>query len=53
MRQNPKCYGCGFFKECEENREIMKKCTNNDYVLFCTEQEKELCDIMCGEPEDD
>lgn len=28
-------------------------CTNNLHILYASEKDKELCDMMCGEVEDD
>lgn len=53
MMQNAKCYGCAFFKECKKNEEYMNRCIEHGYILYCTQADKDLCDMMCGEPEDD
>lgn len=28
-------------------------CIENDYILYTTKEDKELCDMMCGDVEDD
>lgn len=47
MRKNPKCYICVYCQQCDEKQE--EKCIEMDYALFTTEQDKELCDMICGE----
>ena len=49
MKKNFKCYSCVYCRECDECLE--KKCQEMDYVLYTTEKDKELCDMMCGEVE--
>lgn len=51
MRENFKCYACCWFKYCDEN--TMKKCIGEDYVLYSTEEQKDLCDLMCPNEEEE
>lgn len=51
MKKNFKCYICAYCKECDEVLE--EKCKSLDYVLFCTEEEREMCQLMCQEIEED
>lgn len=53
MMKNAKCYGCIYFNQCKNDSELESKCAQYDYALFATEADKALCDMMCGEPEDD
>lgn len=46
MRENIKCYACVWFKQCD--KELEEKCKERDYILYATQKDKELCDIMCG-----
>ena len=50
MKLNPKCYICVYCQQCDKLQE--ERCRNMDYVLFTTEEQKELCEIMCGGIED-
>lgn len=51
MKKNFKCYGCVYCKSCD--KELEEKCASYDYVLFCTKEERELCDIMCPQIEEE
>lgn len=52
MKQNAKCYICVYCQQCDKIQE--EKCKNLDYVLFTTEEQKKMCDLMgCGEVEED
>lgn len=51
MRLNPKCYACTYFKQCDKEQEM--KCRELNYILFTTEEQSQLCDIMCGRVEDE
>lgn len=49
MKQNSRCYGCVYCQMCDKEQE--QKCANEHYILFTTEQQAKLCDLMCGEAE--
>lgn len=51
MKQNAKCYICAYCQQC--NKEQEEKCKSKDYILFTTEEQKKMCDLMCGEVEED
>ena len=51
MKMNSYCYGCVFCQSCDKEQEI--KCASRDYILFTTEEQKELCDLMCGKIEEE
>lgn len=51
MKMNPQCYICVHCRQCDKEQE--KKCREMKYILFTTEAESQLCDIMCGGIEDD
>lgn len=51
MRTNPKCYGCYWFKQCDEMLET--KCEDMNYALYTTKEDAELCSLLCGEVEED
>ena len=50
MKKNSRCYGCVYCQTCDKEQE--QKCANEHYILFTTEKQKELCDLICGEIED-
>lgn len=41
-----KCFDCGWFN-CADNM-FCQYCIKNDYMLYTSKEDKELCDIMCG-----
>jgi hypothetical protein len=48
LKQNAKCYICAYCQQC--NKEQEEKCKKLDYILFTTEEQKKMCDLMgCGE----
>ena len=51
MRSNPKCYICVYCSQCNKVQE--EKCEKMDYALFTTEEQKKMCDLMCGGAEDE
>lgn len=53
MKMNSRCYGCVFCQSCDKENE--EKCASQHYIMFTTEEQKELCDLICGngEIEDD
>ncbi len=51
MKMNSICYGCVYCQTCDKENE--KRCASQNYIMFTTEEQKELCDLMCGEAEDD
>lgn len=51
MKENVKCYICIYCQNC--NKEQEQKCSKMNYALFTTEDDKKLCDLMCGTGEDD
>lgn len=44
MKKSPKCYACIYCQTCDKENEL--KCESRDYILFTTEEEKQLCDLM-------
>ena len=51
MKRNAKCYGCIYCQTCDKKHE--QYCESQHYILFTTDAQKELCDLICGEIEDD
>ena len=51
MKQNLRCYACVYCLTCDEEQE--KKCANENYMLFTTKDDVRLCELMCGEPQED
>lgn len=51
MKKCAKCYACVYCQTCDEINE--KLCASKDYILFTTEKQKELCDLLCGEIENE
>lgn len=53
MKISPKCYACVYCQTCDKKNE--ERCASQNYIMFTTEEQKELCDLMCGngEIEDD
>lgn len=51
MKQNLRCYACIYCTTCDKKQE--EKCENENYILYTTKEEKELCNLMCGEPQKD
>jgi hypothetical protein len=51
MKKCAKCYACVYCQTCDEANE--KLCASKDYILFTTEKQKELCDLLCGEIADE
>lgn len=51
LRENLRCYACAYCQICSKEQEI--KCASRDYILFTTEEQKELCDLMCGKIEEE
>ena len=49
MKMNSRCYGCVFCQSCDKENE--EKCASQHYIMFTTEEQAELCDLMCGEAE--
>lgn len=49
MKQNSRCYGCVYCQMCDKEQE--QKCASKEYILFTTEAQKRLCDLICGEIE--
>lgn len=45
------CSTCVWSKVCKGTEKDF--CTNNLHILSASEKDKELCDMMCGEVEDD
>ena len=46
-----KCFDCDWL-DCVDNM-FCQYCIENDYILYATKEDKELCDMMCGEVEED
>ena len=52
MKNSPKCYACAYCQMCDKENEL--KCASKNYILFTTEEQKKMCDLMgCGEVEED
>lgn len=52
MKQNSHCYGCVYCQTCDKENE--EKCSKQNYILFTTDAQMELCELMgCGEVEED
>ena len=49
MKISARCYGCVYCQMCDKEQE--QKCANEHYILFTTEQQAKMCDLMCGEVE--
>ena len=51
MKQNSRCYGCVYCQTCDKEQE--QKCANEHYILFTTEQQARMCELMgCYEVEE-
>ena len=51
MKMNSRCYGCVYCQTCDKENE--EECASQNYIMFTTEEQKELCNLMRGEVEDD
>lgn len=51
MKPSVNCYICVHCQQCDKIQE--EKCKELNYILFTTEEQSQLCDIMCGGIEDD
>jgi hypothetical protein len=51
MKKSIKCYICIYCQNCSKEQE--ERCSKMDYALFTTEDDKKLCDLICGEPQDE
>ena len=51
MRLSALCYGCVYCRQCDKEQE--QKCRNLDYALFTTDEQKQMCQLMCGGIEED
>jgi hypothetical protein len=51
MKLNPKCYACVYCQQCDKEQE--QKCRKLNYALFTTEEQKQMCELMCGGIEKD
>ena len=51
MKKSIKCYLCIWCQQCNEEQEA--KCAKLNYGLFATEDDKKMCDMLCGEPQKD
>ena len=52
MKQNSRCYGCVYCQTCDKEQE--QKCANEHYILFTTETQAKMCELMgCYEVEED
>ena len=45
------CSTCIWSKVCKGTEKDF--CTNNLHILYASEKDKELCDMMCGEVEEE
>ena len=46
-----KCFDCEWLDYV--GNMFCQYCIENDYILYTTKEDKELCDMMCGEVEDE
>lgn len=44
MKNSPRCYACVYCQTCDKEQEL--KCLEQNYILFTTKEEKEMCDLM-------
>ena len=51
MKNNFRCYACVYCLTCDKENE--EKCANMHYALFTTKEDVELCNLMCGEPQEE
>ena len=51
MKMCSRCYGCVYCQMCDKEQE--EKCASQNYIMFTTDAQKELCDLICGEIEND
>ena len=51
MKQNLRCYTCVRCPMCDE--ELEEKCAKAYYAFFATKDDIRLCDMLCGEPQED
>ena len=52
MRISTLCYGCVYCQTCDKDQE--QKCANEHYILFTTEEQAKICELMgCYEAEED
>ena len=51
MKTNARCYACVYCQTCDKTQE--QKCASQHYIMFTTEEQAELCNLMCGEPQDE
>jgi hypothetical protein len=51
MKKSIKCYICIYCQNCSKEQE--ERCAKMDYALFTTEDDKKLCELICGEPQDE
>ena len=51
MKSSTRCYICAYCQQCDKEQE--EKCKEQDYILFTTEEQKKMCDLMCGKVETD
>lgn len=49
MKNSPRCYACVYCQMCDKEQE--QKCASQHYIMFTTEEQAKLCDLMCGEAE--
>lgn len=49
MKNSPRCYACVYCQTCDKENEL--RCASQHYIMFTTEEQAELCDLMCGEAE--
>jgi hypothetical protein len=51
MKPIAKCYICVYCQQCDKKQQ--EKCKSLNYILFTTDEQKKMCDLMCGRIEDD
>ena len=51
MKNSPRCYGCVYCQMCDKENEL--KCASQHYIMFTTEEQAELCDLMCNNSEEE
>lgn len=51
MENQCPCIYCCWLKYCDESTK--QKCADNNYIIFANIDDKNLCNLMCGEAQDD
>lgn len=51
MKNCARCYACVYCQTCDKENEL--KCASQHYIMFTTEEQAKLCDLMCGKAEEE